>query len=68
MRIWPRRFANRGAFIAGGNCTGPIMNVNLVADRNGTGATAFVAPKRIAAGGERRSRSGSWDGESMRLW
>ena len=68
MRIWPRRRANRAAFIAAGSCIGPIMNVNLVVVRNGTDALAFVVLKKIAGGGERRSRCVSWDAEFMQAW
>ena len=68
MRIWLRRCAKRGAVIAAGGCIGPIMNASLVVVRNGTDATAFVALKEIAGGGERRSRSASWEGGSMRVW
>jgi len=66
MRIWPRRRANRAAFIAAGSCIGPIMNVNLVVARNGTDAIAFVVLKKTVGGGERRSRCVSWDAEFMR--
>src|SRR5271165_5288445 len=36
--------------------------------RNGTDAIAFAAPKKIAGGGEPRSRCVSWGAGSMRAW
>ena len=68
MQIWPRRRANRVVFSVTGNCIVPIMIVNLAVVRNGSGAIAFVVPKKIAADGEPRSRCVSWDAESMRAW
>ena len=65
---WPGRRANRAPLIAAGSCIGPIMNVKLVVARDGIDAIAFVAPHKIAGGGERRSRCVSWEGESMRVW
>src|SRR5215468_270117 len=56
MRTWPRKWANRVVFIAAGSCIVPTMIVNLAAARNGSGAIAFVVPKKIAADGEPRSR------------
>ena len=69
MRIWPRRCAKRGVFIASESCIVPIMIVNLVVARNGTDAIAFVVQKKIAGDGEPRSRCVSWGAGSMRvLW
>lgn len=66
MLIWPMKRANRVVFIVRASCIVPIMIVNLAVARNGSGAIAFVAPKKIAGDGEPRSRCVSWDAESMR--
>ena len=68
MRIWPRRLVKRAVFFAAGSCIVPILIANLVAVRNGPGAIAFVAPKKIAGDGELRSRCVSWGEGSMRAW
>ena len=68
MRIWPRRRAKRVVFIVTGSCIVPTMSANLAVARNGSDAIAFVVLKKIAGGGERRSRCVSWDAEFMQAW
>jgi len=68
MRIWPRRRVKRAVCIATESCIVPILIANLAVARNGSDAIAFVVLKKIAGGGERRSRCVSWDAEFMRAW
>ena len=68
MRIWLRRRAKRAVSFAAESCIVPITVANLVAVRNGPGAIAFVAPKKIAGDGEPQNRCVSWDAGSMRAW
>ena len=58
----------RAVFIVGESCIVPITIASLVGARNGTGGIAFAAPKKIAGGGEPRSRCVSWGAGCMRAW